>query len=208
VVVILGEIGLWLRRDRSRVLAWQGGAGSDRNQRRQSQVRFHGDYRQRSRSRQVHDNRVSKNVGGSSASSVRRGVTTSQDGERTTAASNIGIKVSYYFTNIPEFMSVFQLRQYFEVCGILSNVYLARHRNFRGQVYGFMRFLNVKTSDKLSQALNNVWIGQFRIWAREARIDRFAQFDSKPHVPVVHDRRQEDGRKERTVGKERVVVTI
>jgi len=34
-----------------------------------------------------------------------------------------------------------------------------------------LRFLNVKNKDKLAIALNNVWIGQCRIWAR--RYDRF-----------------------------------
>lgn len=67
-----------------------------------------------------------------------------------------------------------QLRQAFEVCGMLSDVYIARKRNYRGQIYGFLRFLNVRNRDKLSNALNNVWIGHSRIWARGARFDRFA----------------------------------
>lgn len=66
-----------------------------------------------------------------------------------------------------------------DLCGILSDVYIARKRNFRGQVYGFLRFLHVKNSDKLAMALNNVWIGQHRIWAREARFDRFAYVSSE-----------------------------
>jgi hypothetical protein len=62
-------------------------------------------------------------------------------------------KVTFYFANIPDFMPLFRLRQYFEVCGILSDVYVARHLNARGQVYGFVRFLNVKNRDKLGQSL-------------------------------------------------------
>jgi len=50
----------------------------------------------------------------------------------------------------------FLLRQQFEVCGILTNVFIGRHRNAREQIYGFVCFSNVKNSDKLSQALNNV----------------------------------------------------
>ncbi|KEH17565.1 hypothetical protein MTR_0007s0010 [Medicago truncatula] len=49
--------------------------------------------------------------------------------------------------------------------------------NSRGQVYGFVRFLNVKNKDKLAQALNNVWIGEHRVWASEARYDRLVQLD-------------------------------
>jgi len=54
---------------------------------------------------------------------------------------------------------VFQLRQYFEVCGILSDLYIARKQNLRGQYYGFLRFVNVRNVDKLALALNNVRIG-------------------------------------------------
>jgi len=82
----------------------------------------------------------------------------------------------------------FQLRQFFEVCGMLSDVYIARKQNYKGQVYCFLRFLNVKNPDKLALALNNVWIGQCRIWAREERFDRFASVCS------------DDGRRKR--GKE------
>jgi hypothetical protein len=66
---------------------------------------------------------------------------------------------------------------------MLTDIFIARHRNVRGQVYGFVRFSNVKNSDKLSLALNNVWFGHLRVWAREAKFDRFATNDKKS--PVV-----------------------
>jgi hypothetical protein len=96
--------------------------------------------------------------------------------------SGIGAKVSFYFANIPDYMPLFRLRQFFEVCGILSDIYVARHLNARGQVYGFVRYSNVKNRDKLGQALNNIWIGDYRVWARVARFDRFAQFDADVKV--------------------------
>lgn len=89
------------------------------------------------------------------------------------SAEGKGSKVTFYFTNFPDGISVPQLRQFFEVCGILRDVYIARKRNFRGQLYGFLRFLNVRHIDKLALALNNVWIGQCRIWAQEVRYDWF-----------------------------------
>jgi len=95
---------------------------------------------------------------------------------------HIGGKATFYFTNIPENMPVFRLRQFFEVFGILSDVYVSRHLNARGQVYGFVRFLNVKSRDILRKALNNIWIGDWRVWAKEARFDRFAQFDEIPRA--------------------------
>ena len=40
--------------------------------------------------------------------------------------------VSFYFTNVPEDISYIALRQGFEVCGILEDVYLAKKRNVNG----------------------------------------------------------------------------
>jgi len=102
-----------------------------------------------------------------------------------------GGKVSLYVTNFPDFMSLFRMRQCFEVCCMLSDVYVARYRNARGQVFGFVRFVNVKNIDKLSQALNNVWIGQCHVWAREERFDRFAQYDVEPRVSKTGLRKEE-----------------
>lgn len=95
--------------------------------------------------------------------------------------------------NIPEVMPVFRVRQYFEVCGILSDIYIARQLNLCGQVYGFVRFEYVKNRDKLEQALNNIWIDDFRVWAREARFDRFAKHDEE-----VRDYRRGEGKVEMT----------
>jgi hypothetical protein len=77
---------------------------------------------------------------------------------------------------------LFRLRQEFEVCGILSDIYIARHLNARGQEFGFVRYVNVKNKEKLAQALNNVWIDNNCVWAREAKFDRFAHNDIAPRV--------------------------
>jgi len=86
-------------------------------------------------------------------------------------------KVSYYVTNFLDNIPLFRLRQAFEVCGILSDVYVARQQNARGQEFGFVRYVNVKNTVKLTHALNNIWVGDCRVWAREARFDRFAHKD-------------------------------
>ena len=114
-----------------------------------------------------------------------------------------GWKVSYYFTNIPECLPIYLLRQQFEVCDILTNVFISRHRNARGQIYGFVRFSHVKNSDKLSRALNNVWFGHLRVWAREARFDKFAVNDNKPLVVSKSSRNMAEG-----VGKKQEVVIV
>lgn len=88
-----------------------------------------------------------------------------------------GYKASFYVTNSPENLPLFRLRQAFEVCGMLSELYVARHRNARGQEFGFARFVNVKNNIKLLQTLNSVWVGECRVWAKEARFDRFEHND-------------------------------
>jgi hypothetical protein len=80
---------------------------------------------------------------------------------------------------------LFRFRQAFEVCGILTDVYIACHRNARGQEFGFVRYVNVKNKEKLAQALNNVWIDQSCVWAHEAKFDRFAHNDVTPRVSNI-----------------------
>jgi len=143
------------------------------------------------------EGRVSKFSGGSNQIVDRRDRKNGQVGEDFASTDN---EVSFYFTNFPDFMPVFQLRQSFEVCGILSDIYIARKRNFRGQMYGFLRFVNVRNKDKLALALNNVWIGQCRIWAREARFDRFAS-DSKVMNDVGRSKVEEGRAMVRVRGK-------
>jgi len=112
---------------------------------------------------------------------------------RVGTGTSSGSKASFYLTNILEFLPLFRLRQQFEVCGILTDVYVARQRNSKGQVYGFVRFSNVKNIEKLSHALSNVWFGHLRVWAREACFDRFAHNDSKPFVVKRDKRHLEEG---------------
>jgi len=102
------------------------------------------------------------------------------------------VKASFYVTNFPDNLPLIRLRQSFEVREILTDIYVARHRNARGQEFGFVRFVNVKNKVKLSQALNNVWIDQCRIWAREARFDRFAHNDVAIRQYKVVGREEED----------------
>jgi len=52
---------------------------------------------------------------------------------------------------------------------------------------------------KLAQALNNVWIGDRKVWARETRFDRFVQYDVKNRVHVNDVRRDETEREVKPV---------
>jgi len=82
---------------------------------------------------------------------------------------------SFYVTNLPDNVHYVDIRKAFEVCGILSDVYVARNRNARGQNYGFVHFIKVKDVVKLQKALNNVFFGQNKRWANIARFDRFRE---------------------------------
>ena len=72
-------------------------------------------------------------------------------------------------------MKYVDLRKASEVCGILSDVYVAQNRNGHGRTYGFMRFIHVKNVEKLKKALNNVYLGLNKVWANVARFDRFGE---------------------------------
>jgi len=88
------------------------------------------------------------------------------------------------------------------VCGVLTDVFVARQRNARSKVYDFVRFSHVKNANKLSKALNNAWFGHFRVWDREARFDRFANNGKKPLVVSKSSRHKEEvSVKEKEVGR-------
>jgi len=96
------------------------------------------------------DKRSSNDVGGCVSSSEWHG------SGAITAAEDHSSKASFYVTNFLDSLTLFRLRQAFEVCGILTDVYVSRYQNAHGQEFGFVRYVNVKNSDKLSKALNNV----------------------------------------------------
>lgn len=71
--------------------------------------------------------------------------------------------VTFYFTNVPDLVSYFVVKETFEVCGIMDNLFLSRKRNKQGHIYGFVRYVNVRDAEKLLKAVNNITIGQFRV---------------------------------------------
>jgi len=79
----------------------------------------------------------------------------------------------FYITNFPDRLLFVDLTKGLEVCGILSDVYLSRFRNVRGQRFGFANFLKVRDVEKLKKALNNVFFWDLRLFANVAKFDRF-----------------------------------
>ncbi|PNX77214.1 putative sulfate transporter [Trifolium pratense] len=121
--------------------------------------------------------------------------------------SNLKRYVSFYFTNFPAQLPKFFLRKGFEVCGILEDVFVAKKRNRYGQPYGFVKFSNVKNVSKMTNALNNVWFGNFCVKASVAMFERNASRVGRrmePHkaemeqvnAPLSQDGKQESLRLE------------
>lgn len=108
--------------------------------------------------------------------------------------------VSFYFTNIPHDISYAVLRQGFEVCGILEDVYLARKRNVNGGAFGFVRYAKVKDVEKLLKAVNNVWFGDWKVVAKVATFDRSRNSKGvdkgREHVELEGEKRKEGRGKE------------
>jgi len=75
------------------------------------------------------DGRVSKVVGGQTVTGAMRDSMVGADVSGDARAVVPGSKVAFYFTNFSDSTTVFQLRQLFEVCGILSDIYIARKQN-------------------------------------------------------------------------------
>nr|ABN08666.1 RNA-binding region RNP-1 (RNA recognition motif) [Medicago truncatula] len=103
--------------------------------------------------------------------------------------SNVSRSVSavFYITNFPERLLHVDLKKGLEVCGILSDVYLSRFRNVRGQRFGFAKFLKVRDVEKLKKALNNVSFWDRRLFANVAKFDRFDAADGGSARSVEYD---------------------
>ncbi|AES75307.1 RNA recognition motif [Medicago truncatula] len=123
-----------------------------------------------------------------------RHVSISSAPHATSKGNNYASRASFYVANLPDNAHYVDIRKAFEVCGILSDVYVARNRNARGQNYGFVRFIKVKDVVKLQKALNNVSLGQYRVWANIARFDRFGEVRKELLKEL------EDGKKSAEVG--------
>ncbi|GJW76393.1 RNA-directed DNA polymerase, eukaryota [Tanacetum coccineum] len=56
--------------------------------------------------------------------------------------------------------------------GTVTDVYIARKLSKIGRRFAFVRYLKVKNSGSLMEALNKIWIGSYHLFAAMARFDR------------------------------------
>jgi len=64
-----------------------------------------------------------------------------------------------------------------------------------GQAYGFVRFSNVCDVGKLSKALNNICFGNYWVFAKVARYDRFENSKEMETEGMLRVREREIGKK-------------
>ncbi|GAU10944.1 hypothetical protein TSUD_112380 [Trifolium subterraneum] len=81
--------------------------------------------------------------------------------------------VVFYITNFPENLLFVDLKRGLEVCGIMEDVYVSRHRNSHGQRFGFVKYQKVRDVMKLKKTLNSVYFWDLRLFANVAKFDRF-----------------------------------
>ncbi|PWA98179.1 hypothetical protein CTI12_AA021490 [Artemisia annua] len=82
------------------------------------------------------------------------------------------ISLSVYVSNFPSHLTV---RELWNICGkkgTIADVFIAKHRNKLGQMFGFCRFIKVSNSENLINSLNKIWIGKLRLHANLARFGR------------------------------------
>lgn len=80
--------------------------------------------------------------------------------------------VIFYFTNFPMHAPNFILRQGFEVCCILDEVFVPNKQNVNSEAYGFVRYSNVRDVDKLLRDVNGIFFGHMRVHATLTRFHK------------------------------------
>jgi hypothetical protein len=83
---------------------------------------------------------------------------------------------SFYFTNIPDEVQAVELWSLFAKHGRVGEVYMPKKRDKWGNRFGFVKFKDVKNVEALSNRLEDVWVGTFKI---RINLSRFGRKSSK-----------------------------
>ncbi|MCI03981.1 transcription factor jungbrunnen 1-like, partial [Trifolium medium] len=79
---------------------------------------------------------------------------------------------SFFFTNFPEETQVVELWTLFAKHGRIGEVYIPQKRDKRGNRFGFVKFKDVKNLEALSERLEDVWLGSFKLRVNLSRFGR------------------------------------
>ncbi|GJX57447.1 nucleotide-binding alpha-beta plait domain-containing protein [Tanacetum coccineum] len=82
------------------------------------------------------------------------------------------ISTSVYVTNFPKYTSAKELAQACKQYGHVIDTFIPNKKSKVGKRFGFIRFINVFSEERLINNLSTVWIDRFRIHANIARFQR------------------------------------
>ncbi|GJZ36499.1 RNA-directed DNA polymerase, eukaryota [Tanacetum coccineum] len=99
-------------------------------------------------------------------------VTRKNRGYRTKEDDLAKVSMSIYVTNFPESCSAKDLFQSCKVYGHVVDSYIPLKRSKSGKQFGFVRFINVFSVERLISNLSTIWIGKFRLHANITRFQR------------------------------------
>ncbi|GJY20571.1 RNA-directed DNA polymerase, eukaryota [Tanacetum coccineum] len=99
-------------------------------------------------------------------------VTRKNRGYRTKEDDLAKVSMSIYVTNFPESCSAKDLFQSCKVYGHVVDSYIPLKRSKSGKRFGFVRFINVFSVERLISNLCTIWIGKFRLHANITRFQR------------------------------------
>jgi RNA recognition motif-containing protein len=86
------------------------------------------------------------------------------------------VTTSFFFTNFPDDASSEVLWKLFLEFGRVMEVYIPRKLDKRGRRFGFVKFKDVEDVELLSDKLQEVWLGSFKLLVNRSR---FARSESK-----------------------------
>ncbi|GKV26106.1 hypothetical protein SLEP1_g35459 [Rubroshorea leprosula] len=75
----------------------------------------------------------------------------------------------YFFTNFPEDWSYAEMWKTFCKFGRVFDIYSPSRRSKKGRRFGFVRFLDVKDNKELERRLDQIWVGEFKLWVNSPR---------------------------------------
>ncbi|KAK7268911.1 hypothetical protein RIF29_21620 [Crotalaria pallida] len=94
--------------------------------------------------------------------------------------------VSFFFTNFLEDFGAYKTWKVFSEVRSVGDVYLPGKRDKGGKRFGFVRFKDNSDLRRLEEKLNNMWIGDQKVWVNRARFDR-----DRPKFPPWRDCKDE-----------------
>ncbi|KAD2804667.1 hypothetical protein E3N88_38044 [Mikania micrantha] len=81
-------------------------------------------------------------------------------------------EITFFVSNLPEGISDDRFREIFKIYGLLSDAYLARKRDRKGNIFGFVQFKDVKDIGKLISELNRIKLDGAKLGVNIARFNK------------------------------------